>query len=428
MRRTTTTLIATGALIAVTAGAAAATHGAPHGMLDASCNPPGSGGFIIFRNDTSVAQTFVPGQSASLLSVRLIGLHRQPGGVGGPVNVEVRTTNPTTGAPTSTVLASSAIPASEITANAMMYDALVDFAPAQAASLTAGQTYALVLSTPDTVQNGWNLAAGPCVGSLWQGGDTAGWGHHANLDSTYETYLGPANAANDAFGASELLPGTDVTVPGTTLGATRQAGEPDHYEMNVGGDFDWVGEHSVWYRWRSLGTGPVALNTCTAAIDSIVAVYTGSTLSGLSRVTDGNNGCPSGWGTDLAFSATAGTTYRIAVADAGGATQDTFQLDLVGPPNEAPKITSIRPPDGATIADHTPTVAATVRDSATNLAASNITLRIDGVRKTGFSYDRSTDRLTFTTGQLASGQHTVRVRAADAQGLATVRDWSFQIS
>ena len=70
----------------------------------------------------------------------------------------------------------------------------------------------------------------------------------------------------------------------------------------------------------------------------------------------------------------------------------------------------------------------TVASAPCSPLASNITLRIDGVRKTGFSYDRSTDRLTFTTGQLATGQHTVRVRAVDAQELITVRDWSFGIS
>lgn len=130
----------------------------------------------------------------------------------------------------------------------------------------------------------------------------------------------------------------------------------------------------------------------------------------------------------FSFNATAGTTYRIAVADAGGGRESTFDLSLVGPPNEAPTITGIRPPAGASISDRTPKIAATVRDSATNLAKTNIVLRLDGQLKSAFNYDRSTDRLTYTTNRLSLGLHSVKVKATDAQGLSTTRSWSFRVA
>ena len=421
MRKTTASLLCCGTLLLTSTIVAAAS--ASTSAFDPVCNPPGSGGFVIFRSGTQVAQSFTAGYTAPLLSADLLDLHRQPGGTGGPVVVDVQSTDPTTRKLTGTVLASAQIPSDQIPATAITYDATVNFGPA--AALLAGQTYALVLSTADTAQNGWELHdADQCDGNLWQG-SSGTWSAYPTYDSPFVAHVG---APNDAFHRAIALPGTTADSAGTTYGATRQSSEPDHYEMNVGGDIDWVGEHSVWYRWRSLGTGPVALDTCEAAIDSIVAVYTGDTLGGLTRVTDGNNGCGTGWDTVVSFPATAGTTYRIAVGDAGGATQSTFNLHLVGPPNEAPTVEKLRPTDGATITDRTPTIAATVRDSATDLTANNLVLRLDGQIKAGFSYDRTTDRLTYTSNQLTLGTHTARIRAVDAQGLATVREWSFRVT
>jgi len=423
MRRTTVSLLAAATLVAFTATGATAVD-TPEGSLDATCNPAGSGGFVIFNNTTIVAQTFVAQHTATMLSAKIFGLHRHPGGIGGPVVVEVRTTDEASGTPTDIVLGTASFPGDQIPVTASIYDAVVHFDPAQAPTLTAADTYALVVSTADTMQNGWNLDDGnPCVGSLWQA-TSGSWTHYPDFEGSYETYLG---ASNDAFASSVLLPGTTADSSGSTFGATREADEPDHYVMNVGGDIDWLGDHSVWYRWRSLGSGPVSLDTCVAAIDSIVAVYTGNTLAGLTRVTDGNNGCPSGYGTLLSFDATAGTTYRVAVADAGGARQSTFDLHLAGPPNEPPTITGVRPRNEAEVSDRTPTISATVRDSATNLAAANLVLRLDGQAKAGANYDRGTDLLTFTPGQLALGRHRVAVRAVDAQGEATTRTWFFKV-
>jgi hypothetical protein len=143
---------------------------------------------------------------------------------------------------------------------------------------------------------------------------------------------------NDDFAAAQLMSGTNASVNGTTKDATRETGEPDHSSDS------WSGDHTVWYSWTAPHTGDWTVDTCTAAIDSILAVYTGSQLGSLAKLKDDNNGCPNkpdgsqNFGSKLTFRATAGTTYRMVVGDAGGAMQNTFTLALnaiPAPPNDA---------------------------------------------------------------------------------------------
>jgi hypothetical protein len=140
----------------------------------------------------------------------------------------------------------------------------------------------------------------------------------------------PTPPANDDFAFAKAVKGRSVSVAGTTLGASRQQGEPDHYTP-VPGDVDWSGDHTVWYRWKAPASGQTTIDTCTANIDSILAVYTGKQLNALNRVADNNNGCSSGFGSKVVFSAKKDKTYRIAVGDAGGAAENTFTLNVQGP-------------------------------------------------------------------------------------------------
>ena len=66
------------------------------------------------------------------------------------------------------------------------------------------------------------------------------------------------------------------------------------------------------------------------------------------------------------------------------------------------------------------------RDAQTDLAKPNIKLFVDGNRR-DFSYDRSTDRLSFTpSSRLAFGKHTVKV-VADDSVLSATKSWSFGV-
>jgi hypothetical protein len=95
-------------------------------------------------------------------------------------------------------------------------------------------------------------------------------------------------------------------------------------------------------------------------------------------------------------------------------------------PNTPPTITNLRPSPGSNTRDRTPSIAATVRDAQTNLAKTNVKLFVDGNRKTTFSYERSTDRLSYTSGRLSFGGHTVKIVATDLVH-TTTRSWSFKV-
>jgi hypothetical protein len=95
------------------------------------------------------------------------------------------------------------------------------------------------------------------------------------------------------------------------------------------------------------------------------------------------------------------------------------------PSNTAPVIESVEPL--GTIAKRKPSIKATVRDAETDLTQSNITLYLDGRLTETFSYDRETDRLSYTSRRLRRGSHTVKVVARDAQGLSETYVWGFKI-
>ena len=133
--------------------------------------------------------------------------------------------------------------------------------------------------------------------------------------------------ANDAFGSSSTIGASlPAFASGSNRLATKQAGEPNH-----AGD---AGGKSVWYSWTPAASGSVEISTCAFdGIDTLLAVYTGSAVNGLTPVASSDNalgGCTSTDST-VEFSAAAGTTYRIAV-DGKGGTDGSFTLDLEGPP------------------------------------------------------------------------------------------------
>lgn len=107
---------------------------------------------------------------------------------------------------------------------------------------------------------------------------------------------------NDAFSSVETLTPRSGEVAGTNVGATKQAGEPDH-----AGD---PGGASVWYRWTSDIDGFATFGVCgDVELSPVLAVYTGTSVGGLTEVGSSNHPCLS----DLVIEVQGGTTYRIAV-------------------------------------------------------------------------------------------------------------------
>jgi len=118
------------------------------------------------------------------------------------------------------------------------------------------------------------------------------------------------------------------------------------------------------------------------------------------------------------------TVRRLTTATDGSSTEPDWG------PNTAPTITKLRPANGSTTTDRTPLIGAKVTDAQSNLAKSNITLFLDGIKiaRTEFSYNRDTDRLNYTPEtNLSLGKHTVKVVARDPGGLVKTRSWSFSV-
>jgi alpha-tubulin suppressor-like RCC1 family protein len=127
-----------------------------------------------------------------------------------------------------------------------------------------------------------------------------------------QTY-GPSN--DNFVNASVIsLASGSTQATGTNLYATTEAGEPNHDP--AGG----VGGASVWWKWTAPVSGSVTLNTNGSKFDTLLGVYVGSAVSGLTLIVS-NDDVQSGVlrYSLLTFSATAGVTYYFAVDGWGGA-------------------------------------------------------------------------------------------------------------
>ena len=84
---------------------------------------------------------------------------------------------------------------------------------------------------------------------------------------------------------------------------------------------------SVWYTWTPAESGDVIIQTCGSSLDTLLAVYTGDTVDGLTSIGNDDDGCATQ--SSVTFVAVAGTTYRIAV-DGFNAQQGPFTLTIDG--------------------------------------------------------------------------------------------------
>lgn len=115
---------------------------------------------------------------------------------------------------------------------------------------------------------------------------------------------GIATAA-DFFSEREHLDDPFFAVTASTLEATAEPGEPSH------GGISGVGR-SVWWQWTAPESGPFRLETRGSDYDTVLAVYTGSTLGSLELKASNDDAGLSPYSL-VTFEAVAGQTYQIAV-------------------------------------------------------------------------------------------------------------------
>jgi hypothetical protein len=128
---------------------------------------------------------------------------------------------------------------------------------------------------------------------------------------------------NDDFANATVIDPGSLPFADTqsALAATRQTGEPTPSCSAFG-----PANNSWWYSFTPTSSGSYTISSGGGV--PTVALYTGSTLSGLSEQT-----CRFGNGTLFTFAATAGTTYHVRVDDYYGGSFGPVRLALTTAPD-----------------------------------------------------------------------------------------------
>ncbi len=124
----------------------------------------------------------------------------------------------------------------------------------------------------------------------------------------------------------------------------------------------------------------------------------------------------------------AAPVYEEPPPDDNGGGTTIIQEPTTPETTTKPTISSVAPAANSTTRDRTPTIKAVVRDRQTNLAKRHLKLYVDGRRVTTFSYNTSTDRLSYTTKKLSYGRHTAKIVATDASGNSVTKQWRFKVA
>lgn len=132
--------------------------------------------------------------------------------------------------------------------------------------------------------------------------------------------------ANDTFASAEPLTGNSTSVTGSNEGATAQAGEPAHAGQSA--------TKSIWWKWTAPAGGSCSVDTIGTAFDTVLAVYTGTSVSSLTPVASDDQSGGSNT-SKVSFNTTMGTTYFFAVdgrSGAGGAVALNLAFKSQGKP------------------------------------------------------------------------------------------------
>lgn len=213
--------------------------------------------------------------------------------------------------------------------------------------------------------------------------------------------------ANDAFANATLLT-TNGSVLATNLLASKEPGEPKH-DGNNGG-------HSLWWKWTAPSNGAVVINTDNSTFNTVLAVYTGTTVSNLTQIAadDDENTSQGQLTSQVRFQAIAGTQYEIAVDGKGGAT-GIVQLNLkFSADTKAPTVSISSPKNGAKLTVPSVFIQGKASD---NLAVALVQYRLENAAGTNDYQDADgTNTWSATVDNLIPGPNTIRVLAIDISG------------
>jgi hypothetical protein len=134
------------------------------------------------------------------------------------------------------------------------------------------------------------------------------------------TIMDDDSPSNDSFANRIQVSGISWATTGTNVGATLETGEPNHAGVPQGA--------SVWWRWTATRSGPVRITTQGSSFDTVLGVYTGSSVGALTTVAANDD--TAGQQSDVQFVASAGTSYAIAVSGYSAST-GSITLAMIPP-------------------------------------------------------------------------------------------------
>lgn len=219
----------------------------------------------------------------------------------------------------------------------------------------------------------------------------------------------PSPPANNDFANAQIISGCVGGANGTNVAANKETGEPSHSPDND------PGGHSVWYRWAAPAAGSVTITTAGSDYDTLLAVYTGNSVNTLTTIVKNDDVNPGGgdFSSSVTFSATAGTTYKIAVdgwnGDAGNISLNWFSSSC---------------PDN-TINGLTPRAGRTSGGQQVKIFGpfANVSAVMVGGVSASWSYTNGTSEITVTTPPHAVG--AVNIDIVPVSGPTTTKSNAF---
>lgn len=203
-----------------------------------------------------------------------------------------------------------------------------------------------------------------------------------------------ARPANDAFSSRITVASSGGSATGTNLLASVETGEPAHAGL--------VDTHTVWYTWTAPASGQFIFKTAGSSVNTVVAAYTGSSLSTLNPVaSDATAG-----GASVVFQAQSGTSYALAVDGASGA---SGSLNLVWTFNSAPKA-------NLAVALNTPTSVVVGYEAPVQVTVSNVGPQTATGVKAVITLPEGTAFVSGDTGCTANGQIVTCVMGSITSG------------
>ncbi|WP_254568931.1 Calx-beta domain-containing protein, partial [Oscillatoria sp. HE19RPO] len=186
-----------------------------------------------------------------------------------------------------------------------------------------------IMAYPDGQTTRKNYWSNP---SLFYEGVAGGTSQTNNAKTLNLTSYAASNwrHSNDHFAKAKVISGSSISTTGLNYNATEESGEANH-----GGN---AGGKSVWWSWTAPSSGEVTLTTTGSNFNTLLGVYTGYSVSSMTKIAENDNVSSSNNTSEVKFNAVAGQTYKIAVDGYNKATGE-IKLNLTQKAPTKPQVT-----------------------------------------------------------------------------------------